>query len=115
MFNADRYSGAIGQGDGECRPPNSLARCFSCLTHEAVSYPPFGAGFHTYPPTEAFHHFECACDTEMARGIGVACVHDPRSGQERHINADWVIKRRSAPAAVVAIRRRGGGDRLPDE
>ena len=45
----------------------------------------------------------------------MACVHDPRSGQERHINADGVIEGGLAPAAVVAIRRRGDGDRLPDE
>ena len=101
--------------DGECRPENSLARGVSCLTLEAASYPPLGAGFHTYLPIEALQHFERACDTEVARGIGVTCVHDSRSGQERHINADGVVKGGSAPAAVVAIRRRGGGDRFPNE
>ena len=45
----------------------------------------------------------------------MACVHDPRSGQERYIDTDGVIKERSAPAAVVAIRRRGGGDRFLDK
>ena len=110
MVGADGYSGAVGQGEGEFRPANNLARGLLSLTREVASYPPFGAGFHTYPPVEAFQYFECACNPEMARGIGVACVHDPRSGQERHINADGVIKRGSAPAAVVAIRRRGGGD-----
>ena len=45
----------------------------------------------------------------------MGCVHDPRSGQERPINVNGVIKVGSAPAAVVAIRRRGDGDRFPDE
>ena len=85
------------------------------VTLEAASYPPFGSGFQTYPPREAFQHFECACDTEMARGIGVTCVHDPWSGQEWHINTDGVIKWGSAPVAVGPIRRRGGSDRFPDE
>ena len=115
MVNADGYSGAVGQGGGECRPSNRLARGFLCLTLEAASYPPFHACLHTYPPIEAFQHFECACDTEVTRGIGVACVHDPRSGQEWHIYADEVIEGGSAAALVVAIRRRGDGDRVPDE
>ena len=52
----------------------------------------------------------------MAGGIGVACMHNPRSSQERNMNADGVIERRSAPTAVGAIGHRGNhGDRLPDE
>ena len=31
------------------------------------------------------------------------------------MNADGIVKGGSAPAAVVAIRHRGGGDRFPDE
>ena len=54
IVNADGYSGAVGQGDGECRPANGLARCFPCQTLEAAPYPPFGADFHTYPPIIAF-------------------------------------------------------------
>ena len=77
--------------------------------------PDSGAGFHTHPPTKAFQHFECACETEVTRGIGVACVHNPRSGQERHVNADGVIEGWSAPAAVVAIKRRTHGNRFPEE
>ena len=91
-----------------------MAGGFPCLAFEAASYPSFGADFHTYPPIETFQHFQCACDTEVARGIGVACVHDPWSGQEWHINEDGVVKGGSALAAVVA-RRRGGGDRIPAE
>ena len=45
----------------------------------------------------------------------MARVHDPRHDQERHINADGVIKGGSAPAALVAIRRRGGGDMFQDK
>ena len=43
----------------------------------------------------------------------MACVHDPRSAQERHINADEVIDGGSAPAAVMAIKRRSGDYRFP--
>ena len=53
IVNADGYSGAVGQGDGERRPANGLAGCFPCLTLEAASHPPFGARFHTYPPIKA--------------------------------------------------------------
>ena len=98
-----------------------------CLTFEAASYTPFSAVFRTYLTIEAFQHFEYACDTEVERVIGVAAVHDPRSGQEWHINADdairgesapaavVAIRGESAPAAVVAIRRQGGGNSFPDE
>ena len=86
-----------------------------CLILEAASYTTVSAGFHTYLPIEAFQYFEGECDTEVVRVIGVASVHDPPSGQEWHINADDAIKKESAPAAVVAIRRRGGGNRFPDE
>ena len=63
IVNADGYSRAVGQGDGERRPANGLAGCFPCLTLEAASHPPFGARFHTCPPIKALQHFECACDT----------------------------------------------------
>ena len=92
VVNADGYPGFIRQWYEECRPADSLARYFSRLTLEAASYPPFCAEFHTDPPVEAFHYFKCACDTKVARGIGVACVHDPRSGQVRQVDANGVIK-----------------------
>ena len=107
--------GLLGKGDGACRPAKCLARGISCLTVKAASYPPFGAGFHTYPAIEALQLLKCACNTEITRGIGVACVHDPRFGQERHMNADGVIKVGLAPAAVMPIRRRGDGNTFPDE
>ena len=91
VINTDGLSGAIGQRGGESRPANRLAKVFSGLTLEAASYPTSGAGFHIYLPIEAFRHFLCASDTEVTRGIGVACVHDPRSSQERHMNADGVL------------------------
>ena len=115
IVNADGYSKAIRQRDGEGRPSNGLTGGFLCLALEAASYPPFGADFHTYPPIETFQHFECSCDTEVARSLGVACVHDPWSGLERHINANGIVEGRSAPAAVMAIRRRVGGDWFPNE
>ena len=43
----------------------------------------------------------------------MACEHDPRSAKEGHINADEVIDGGSAPAAVVATKRRSGGYRFP--
>ena len=47
--------------------------------------------------------------------MGAACVHDPRSGQERHMNADGALERGSAPAAIVAIKHRSDGYKFPDE
>ena len=57
--------------------------------------------------------FEGARNTEMIRGSRVASVHDIRSGQIGPIYVDGVIEGGSAPAAVVAIRRGGDGDRDP--
>ena len=62
-----------------------------------------------------FEYFKCACDTEVTRCIGVACVYDPRSGQERRMNTDGIIKGRSAAAVVMTNRRLGDGDEFPDE
>ena len=45
-----------------------------------------------------FKHFEGAHNTEMTEGIGVACVHDPRSGQKWHIDANGVIEGKPAEA-----------------
>ena len=115
IINADGYPGAIRQWNGDCRPTDSLTRRFSRLTLEPASYPPFCADFHTDPPVEAFHHFECTCDTEVASGIGVACVHDPRSGQVRHVDANGIIKGGTASTAIVGLRRRGGGNGFPNE
>ena len=32
----------------------------------------------------------------MTGGIGVACMHDPRSGQKEHIDANGVLDRRTS-------------------
>ena len=77
---ASTSSTLLSPGGFECRPSDGLAGIFPCPTFEAASYPPFGADFHTYPPIETFQHFECPCDTKVARSLGVACVHDPSSG-----------------------------------
>ena len=74
-------------------PAICLGRGFLCLTLEAASHPPFGAGFYAYPPMEAFQHFEGARDTDGAGGIGVACLFDARSGYERDINEDRVVRK----------------------
>ena len=53
IVDADGYSGAVGQRNGECRPADGLAGCFPRLALEASPDSPFGAHFHTYPPIEA--------------------------------------------------------------
>ena len=73
------------------------------------------ADFHTYRPAEAFQHFKWACDTKVARGIGVACVHDPRAGQVWHVDANGVVKGGTASAAVVGRRRQGVGNGFPNQ
>ena len=73
------------------------------LVFEAAAYPPFRAGFHANPPIEAFKHFEGARDTEMTGGIGVACMHDPRSCQKGHIYANGVIERWPSKTGREAI------------
>ena len=67
---------------------------FTRLAFQAAAHPPFRAGFHANPPEETFKHFEGACNTQMTGGIGVACVHDPRSSQQRYVDANRVIERR---------------------
>ena len=88
---------------------NRLAGGLACLAFEAAAYPPFRAGFHANPPVEAFKHFESARDTEVTGGVGVARLHDPRSGQERHVDANGVVKRRPSKAGGVAVRLGGSG------
>ena len=94
VVNTDGDARAVRKGEGEDWPANRLAGDLTRLIFKAAAHPPFCAGFHTNPPVEAFKHFESARNTEMTGGISVACVHDPRSGQERHIDANGVIKRR---------------------
>ena len=77
------------------------------MAFEAAAYPPFCAGFHANPPKEAFKHFESARDTEVTGGVSGARLHDPRSGQEGHVDghvdANGVVKRRPSKAGRVAI------------
>ena len=56
--------------------------------------PIISSRLHANPPEETFKHFEGACNTQMTGGIGVACVHDPRSDQQRYVDANRVIERR---------------------
>ena len=65
---------------------------------EVAAHPLFRADFHADPPVKTFKHFEGAHNTEMTGGIGVACVHDPRSGQKGHIDANGVIEGKPAEA-----------------
>ena len=46
----------------------------------------------------------------MTGGIGVVCMHDPRSGQEGHIDANGVIERRSSNAGRRTIWSGGNCD-----
>ena len=75
----------------------------------------FRAGFHTNPPIEAFKHFEGARDTEVTGGIGVACMHDPRSGQEGHIDANGVGERRPSKTDRETIWSGGYGGGAADK
>ena len=85
------------------------------MAFEAAAYPPFRAGFHANPPIEAFEHFESAHDTEVTGGVGVARLHDPRSGQEGHVDANGGVKRRPSKAGRVAVWLGGGGGGTADE
>ena len=96
--NTDGNARAIGQGDGEDWPADCLAGGLTRLTFEAAAHPPFRADFHADPPVKTFKHFEGARNTEMTGGVGVACVHDPRSGQKGHIDENGVIKGKPAEA-----------------
>ena len=78
-------------------------------------HPPFRAGFHTNPPVEAFKHFEGAHNTKVTGGIGVACMHDPQSGQEGHIDANGVIKRGPSNTGRRAIWAGGNCDVVADK
>ena len=78
VVNVDKYSRAVGLRDGGCRPANCLARGITCLTLEAASS---YIGLHIYPPIEAYQNFKCSCDSEVTRGIGVACVHSLRTAK----------------------------------
>ena len=47
----------------------------------------------------------------MTGGVGVPCVHDPRSGQKGHIDANGVVERRSSKTGREAIWSGGYGTR----
>ena len=85
------------------------------LAFEAAAYPPFRAGFHVNPPIEAFKQLESARDTEVTGGIGVACIHDPRSGQEGHIDANKVVERRPSKTGRETIWSGGYGGGTADK
>ena len=85
------------------------------MAFEAAAYPPFRAGFHANPPIEAFKHFEGARDTEVTRGVGVARLHDPRSDQEGHVDANGIVKRRPSKAGRVTVWSGGDGGGTADE
>ena len=85
------------------------------MAFEAAAYPPFRAGFHANPPIEAFKHFESARDTEVTGGVGVARLQDPRSGQEGHVDANGVVKRRPSKAGRRTVWSGGDGGGTADE
>ena len=94
---------------------NRLAGGLTSLVFEAAAYPLFRAGFHANPPIEAFKHFEGASDTEMTRGIGVAFMHGPRSGQKGHIDANGVVERRPSKTGRETIWSGGCGGEAADK
>ena len=80
IVNTDGNARAVGQGVG--RTASELSGGRSYAPDEAAGDPLFRADFHAEPPVKKFKHCEGAHNTEMTEGIGVACVHDPRSGQK---------------------------------
>ena len=92
-----------------------MAAGLTRLTFQAAAHPPFRAGFHTNPPVKAFKHFEGAHNTEMTGGIGVACMHDPRSDQEGYIDANGVIERRLSKAGRRTLWSGGKCDVVADK
>ena len=87
-----------------------LMREFTILT--TMSHPPFGADFHSNPSKKVYKSFAGAHNPEMTVSSRVASVHNLRFSQKWHINVDVVIEGGSIPVAVVAIRRRGDGNRF---
>ena len=51
----------------------------------------------------------------MTGGIGVACMHDPRSGQKGHIDANGVVERRPSKTGRATICSEGYGGRTADK
>ena len=51
----------------------------------------------------------------MTGGIGVACMHDPRSGQEGHIDVNGVIEKRPPNAGRRTIWSGGNCDVVADK
>ena len=51
----------------------------------------------------------------VTEGIGVACMHDPRAGQEGHIDASGVVERRPSNAGRRAIWSGGNCDVVADK
>ena len=51
----------------------------------------------------------------MGGDIGVACMHDPRSGQKRHIDENGVVERRPSKTGRETIRSRGYGGGAADK
>ena len=62
-----------------------------------------------------FKHFEGARDIEVTGGIGVACMHDPRSGQKGRINANGVVERRPSKTGRETIWSGGYGGGAADK
>ena len=94
--------GLLGKGMGRADQRTVWRGGLTCLTFEAAAHPPFRAGFDADPPEKTFKHFEGVRNTETTGGIGVACVHDPRSCQKGHIDANGNIEGEPAEAAVVS-------------
>ena len=115
IVNADGNARAVGQEDRENWPANCLAGGLTRLAFEAAAHPPPRADFHADPREKTFKHFEGACNTEMTGGIGVACVHDPRSGQNGHIDANGVIEGGPAEAGRCVDWAGGYCDGVADQ
>lgn len=94
-INADEDTRTLWLRDGKDGPAKGFAVRLIRLTHGVAAHLPPSAGSLANTPKETYQYLKCLSNNEVAGGIRVACVYDPRSCQEWHIDADWIVKRSS--------------------
>ena len=104
IIDADGYAGAFGQGHRDDGPPDRQPRGFLCLAFQAVVKPPLGADAHTNTPAKTFEHSQSACCIEVAGSCRVASLHDPRTHEQRYVNANRLIVQQSSRASHRTLR-----------
>ena len=101
-----------------------LSRCkFSTLTTRQPMVEFYLLTFPCFPLRKKEHKsyfgknrtHDFRTNTEVIGGIGAACVHDPRSGQNDHIDAYGAIEGGSTWTVRVSVSGSGDDSRLADE